>query len=298
MKWEDLTYFLAVARTGSLSEAARRLEVSPSTASRHIERLETDLKQKLFVRCHDGYRLTEIGIHLTAQAESMEAKARSLERSIGVQPDEPCGTVRLATPELLTHEVIIPALQSFHATYPEISLELVADVRPVRLARHEADLVVRSVRPSEGEYKIRKIGQVTAALFGSSAYLEQYGEPKTPSDLARHRLIGWDQDLEFLNVATWLTELAGDQRPWLRTNNYTTQYRACQAGLGLAVLPSLVGRRANLCRVLSHVPPLEVGIWLLINLEFAQTERVRRVIDFLSTVFSDRALSSCSIQQK
>jgi DNA-binding transcriptional LysR family regulator len=276
---------------GSLSEAARQLDVSPSTASRHIERLEADLKQKLFIRRHDGYRLTEIGANLTEQVEIIEAKARSLERSIGVQPDELRGTVRLATPELLAHELVIPALGAFHAEYPGISLELVADVRPVRLARREADLVVRAVRPSAGEYKIRKIGRVAAALFGSPAYLEQHGEPKAPSDLAKHRLIGWDQDLEFLNVAAWLAEFAGDLRPWLRTNNYTAQYRACQAGLGLAVLPSLVGRRADLCRVLPHVPSLKVDIWLLVNLEFAQTERVRRVAGFLNAVFSDPVLS-------
>jgi DNA-binding transcriptional LysR family regulator len=291
MNWEDLQYFLALAGSGSLSQAARHLDVSPSTVSRRIERLEQDLRESLFIRRHDGYRLTETGASVLADAQRVEAQMASLERSLGAQADEPRGTVRIATPELLAHEIIIPALPAFQAANPGLSLELIADVRPVALTRRTADVVIRAVRPSEGEYRIRRIGRASVALFGAAAYLERCGEPRSSQDLANHHLIGWDHDLQYLLMPVWLTELAGEQRPWLRTNNLTAQFRACQEGLGLAVLPSVVARRAGLRRVLPDLAPLEVDLWLLVSLELAPGARIQRVVQFLESLFSDPEMS-------
>lgn len=291
MNWEDVRFFLAVARTGSLSEAASQLEVSPSTMARRIARLEADLQRTLFVRRHDGYRLTQLGSALLGNAERVEAQVHTLRRTLDPATDKPKGTVRVATPELLAHEIIMPALPSFRAAHPAISLEFVADVRPVSLSKRSADVVVRVVRPNDGDYKIRRIGKVSAALFASPAYLGQRGHPTKPQDLAKHDLIGWDHELKFLVMAKWLSELAGAHQCWLTTNSMTSQYLACRAGLGLAVLPSLVGRNAGLTRVLPKVPALELDLWLLVSLEVGEVEAVKRVADFLRGVFADPALA-------
>lgn len=290
MNWEDVRFFLAVARAGNLSEAAFQLEVSASTASRHIERLEQDLGQTLFIRSHDGYRLTQTGVGVMAGAERIEAQMQSLKRGLGVETEDARGVVRVATPELLTHEIIVPALPAFREANPAIRLELVGDVRPVSLKKRAADIVLRTVRPSDGDYTMRKIGRLSAALFGSSAYLQMHGDPREPRDLASHVLIGWDHDLQFLVMAKWLRELAGEHEPWLKTSTFTVQYLACRAGLGLAVLPSLIARNAGLRRVLPQLPPLQLDLWLLASIEANQAERVKRVAGFLSDLFSDPAL--------
>lgn len=287
MNWEDVRFFLAVARTGSLSEAACRLETSASTVSRRVERLERDLQQTLFIRRHDGYRLTQMGASTMVSAERIEAQVQSLKRGLDVETEEPAGVIRLATPELLAHEIILPALPAFRAANPSIFLELVADVRPVPLRKRTADIVIRAVRPSDGDYKIRRIGGLAAALFASPAYLTRNGSPQELQDLARHALIGWDYELKFLVMSKWMKELVGEHRPWLTTNNMTSQYLACQAGLGLAVLPCPIARRAGLCRVLPHLPPLQLDLWLLISVETTLGERVKRVVGFLSELFSD-----------
>lgn len=290
MNWEDIKFFLAVARAGNLSEAALQMEVSASTASRHIERLEHQLQQILFIRRYDGYRLTQAGASVMASGERIEAQVQALKRGLEVETQEPRGVVRLATPELLAHEIILPALPAFRAANPWIMMELVADVRPVSLKKRAADIVIRTVRPTDGEYKMHKIGRLAAALFGSSAYLQLHGEPREPRDLASHALIGWDHELRFLVMSRWLTELAGEHEPWLRTSNFTTQYLACRAGLGLAVLPSLIAKNAGLCRVLPHLPPLQLDLWLLVSIETNQGERVKRVVGFLNDLFSNPAL--------
>ena len=290
MNWEDVRFFLSVARTRSLSAAAEELGVSVSTTSRRIERLEVDLRETLFTRRHDGYRLTQAGASVMADAERVEAQISSLKRALDVGAEESGGVVRLATPELLAHEIILPALPAFRQANPGISLELMADVRPVALSRRTADVVIRAVRPRNGDFKIRKIGRVAAALFGSPAYLRERGYPKSTQDLNRHDLIAWDHALSFLAMSKWLTDLAGEHEPWLRTTNMTSQLLGCRAGLGLAVLPSLIGRNAGLVRVLPQVPPLELDLWLLVSIDLVQGKRVRRVIDFLSNLFSDPAL--------
>ena len=286
MNWDDLPYLLAVVRGGGLSEAARLRNVSPSTVSRHIERLEKDLQQKLFSHGHDGYRPNALCKRLLSEAEFIETQIDALQRSAAADPDKPQGTVRISTPELLGNEIIIPALPVFHADYPHISLELIADVRQVRLTRREADVVLRVVRPTEGDYKMRKIGEVTAGLFGSRDYLRSYGQPREPQDLRVHNIISWDHEFDSLVMVGWLTDLIGEHKPWLRTTSYSAQLRACQAGLGVAVLPSEIGMRAGLHPVLSNLPPLKLDLWLLLSSAVATEKRVEHVADFLSKLFA------------
>lgn len=120
-------------------------------------------------------------------------------------PTEPAGVVRLATPESLAHELIVPRPGDFLETYPALLLELLSNVHPVSLARDEADIIIRAVRATQGAYTLRRIARVAVGLFASDIYLARQGIPGSPADLARHRLIAWDRDLAFLKMAHWLS---------------------------------------------------------------------------------------------
>lgn len=286
MNWDDLRYFLAVARTRSLTDAGRHLGVSASTVSRRIDALERALELRLFRRHRDGYALMPAGERLVAEAESAEARILSLQRNAGATADEAAGVVRLATPELLAHEVIIPRLGAFCESHPDLSLELISDVRPVSLARDEADVIIRAVRPTQGAYTVRRIAGVAVGLFASEEYVSRHGLPLSAAELADHRLITWQRELAFLEMARWLTEIAGEARVVLCTSTFTAQLAACRAGCGLAALPVVVGERHRLREVDAGLPPLVLDLWLVVRSDLRSTRRIGAVCDFVTDVFS------------
>ncbi len=286
MNWNDLKYFLAVARSSSLSEAARNLHVSPSTVSRRIDALEQSLSSRLFARRQDGYDLSEAGSNLLPSAEQAEASLLWLERGAAHGETETAGVVRLVTPELLGQYLIIPQLAALQRSHPEIQLEIVTDVRPSPLTRREADIVLRLSRPTQGDYTVQRIGQLAQALYASATYLQAMGRPALSSDLAQHRLIGWDSELAYLPLARWLEDRPERPDIYMRTGNFHAQLMAVQAHLGIAALPRFAARLFNLQPVLAHEPKLLSDIWLLQQSESRRLKRVNIVADHITAIIT------------
>jgi DNA-binding transcriptional LysR family regulator len=291
MNWNDMRYFLFVARTGSLTEAARLLLVRPSTVSRRIDELERAVKRPLFVRRQTGYQLSEAGNALLPIAENMEAKALAFERAASSTNHNVDGLVRIATPELLGNEFLLPRLVPFLRAMPGLRVDFLADVRPVRTTQQEADILLRVTRPEQGSYKLRRVGRLALGLFGSPTYLTEHPEPRTLADLSGHALIGWIEDLQFLAHARWLRERSGDITVRLRTNGMAAQLKATVAGLGLSVLPHAIASEAGLRRVLTEEPALRLDLWLATAEEFASTPRVRTIADAIVAVLEDNRAS-------
>lgn len=282
MDWNDLRYFLAVARCHSLTEAARVLRVSQATIARRIQALEQALRAPLFTKSNDGYALTAQGEALLAPAEQAEAHLLWLERGGAVPSGEEAGIVRLAMPELLGQHFIIPALAPFCEAHPQIRLEAVADVRPVSLKRREADVLVRLVRPTHGDYTLKRVGSIALALYAAPAYVARHGVPETLADLATHRLIGWDAGLGFLPFSGWLVDSVPMANVAFRAHTMSAQLAAVEAGLGLAVLPAFVGRKFGFTRALTQEAPFHSDIWLLLASDTQHVMRVRLLADHLS----------------
>ena len=289
MDWNDLRYFLAVARLHSLTEASHLLRVSQSTVARRIAALEQTLKTELFTKRPDGYMLTEAGEALLQPAEQVEAQLLSLERSAAMPRDALTRIVRLAVPELLGQHLVIPGLNEFQTRYPMIGLELIADVRPMRLTRREADVLVRLVHPNQGTYLVRRVGGIVLALYGSASYLAAHGMPGRGEELSGHRLIGWESGLKFLPLAQWLQNMAGATNFMIRAHTMGAQLAAVEAGLGLAVLPAFVARKYGLVRVLDAEVPFQSDLWLLQEAEAHKLARVRAVADHVSDVVGQAA---------
>ena len=279
MDWNDLKFFLAVAQGKSLSAAAQTLGVSPSTVSRRLDALEQALQVPLFRPHRDGYDLTDAGQSLVSAAEQAGARMLVFERNARETGDDLSGPVRIEAPELLGQDILMPALIRFMETYPRIRIELRGAVQPVRLAAEEADIVLRLVRPTRGNYRIKKVGSIRFGLYASSDYVRQHGTAQTADELNRHRVIGWTEDLGFLTMATWLRDLAPGLRPSLRLNSFSAQVEAVRKGAGWAVLPEFVARSAEFVRGLEGVPPLEAELWLLTHEQAQALPRVKLVRD-------------------
>jgi DNA-binding transcriptional LysR family regulator len=287
LDWNDLRYFLAVARVHSLTEASRELQVSQATVARRIAALESALKTTLFAKRPDGYVLSEAGEAFFSPAEAAEAQLLWLERGATGPTEQLTGIVRLAIPELLGHHLIVPSLAGFQQQYPAIRLEVIADVRPLRLSRREADVLVRLVRPTHGDYLVRRIGSIALGLYGSRTYVETCGAPRTVEDLEKHRLIGWDPGLGFLPLARWLSDNAPESNFVFRSHTMGAQLVAAEANLGLAVLPAFIANRHGLLRVLEGEPPFVSDIWLLQQSESHTLARVRALADHVAETVTD-----------
>lgn len=173
INWDDLRYFLSVARTGSLTGSAAELQVSQSTVSRRISALEQDLHTTLFARHATGYFLTDQGRDVLRKVSAVEDSITALHIGLADLDANTEGTIRLATPESLAVNMIIPALPEFISRYPKLRLEIISGVGVADLSRYEADLAIRLVRPQSGNLIMQRLGVMNSAIYASADYLQR-----------------------------------------------------------------------------------------------------------------------------
>lgn len=281
MDWNDLRYFLAVARTGSLTLASSDLGSSQSTVSRRISELEKSIGTSLFRRHQTGYFLTDGGQEVLRHAELVEDSVMALERAASGLDRSPVGTVRLATSDNLATDLVVPALLAFRERYPGICLEILTGTATTELERREADIALRVVRPTGGNLKIRRVGHMTYSVYGSRDYVERhptrYGEP-----LGGRHAIAWDDAHAHLPAAAWLAREHPGCRIAMITSSLGTQIAAVRAGLGLAVIPDFLTVKEDFVRVIPPEQMFSAEVWLVTHADLAASARIRALADFLS----------------
>lgn len=284
--WDDLRALLAVARHGTLSEAALRMGIGIATLSRRIERLEAALTLPVFQRSQTGYTLTEEGAALIEQAEAMEAAATRLTHGAKAQA-RLSGRVRLATAENLATGLILPEMPRFRAAYPQIMVEMVTDIATANLQRRDADLALRMVKPQRGNLTLRRLATLGYGLYGSADYVAARRSPGQGGTYDGDALIGWDDGHAHLPAAAWVQRHIRARQPALTTTSLATQIAAAQAGLGLAVLPHFLARRAGLACVQGDIG-VDQPIWLVIHSDLTGSPRIRALADFLADLVMAR----------
>ena len=284
MNWDDFRYLLVVERTGTLSAAARELGIVTSTVSRRMMALERHLGTKLLARVPEGVRLTPEGRELVRTAAAIEAQLRSTARGLRPEQGQLEGTVRLTSGDGFI-PFLTPWLALLRERHPGVRVELSAESRLFDLARQEADVGVRTVRPKGDSLVARKAGQLAWRLYATAKYLERAPPLKIPGDLAHHALVGFDVALSRAPQRRFLEEWGGG-RFVVRSNSALAVAGAAAAHLGVASLPCvLAGLYSELRPVLPEVEmPLE-DVWLVSSREARQVERVRGVMAFLSEQF-------------
>jgi len=280
LDWEDVRYFVALARHRTLSATARALRVNHATVARRIASLETLLGHPMFDRGASGYALTAEGKALVNHASTMNEAALSILRRLDVGT-ELSGRVRLAAGRVLAERFLIDRLRAFHERYPAIDLEVMGGSRVVSLAKRQADLALRYGSPKDSELVARRVAKLTFGLYASPDYRDRLkaGEPRV--------FIGFDENSEFVAEAQWLERHFGSSRFSFRTSSQTTQAAAARAGYGIALLPKYVveTHEPGLVEVVpgAHLP--ERDVWLIIRRDLTKVPRVRVVADYLVELF-------------
>ena len=284
--WNDLVFFLELARQGRLMPAARRLKVDHTTVSRRISELEKDLAVKLFERKPDGFVLTEDGHRLLAIAEKMEVLGISVVETIRSAPSEVAGKVRLATMEGIASYYLTDKLVEFNTLHPDILIELVTERHLINLTRREADVSISFVPPIGPRLSVRKAGTFRLGLFASPAYLERRGAPGAITDLTAHDFVDYVVDLVAIAKVHWLLDVVEPEHVVFRSTSMAVQQNAVAAGLGIALLPLFSAKTdARLVPVLRDKVSVERELFISVHEDIQFMGRIRALTRFLTDLF-------------
>ncbi len=285
MDWTLVRSFLAVARLGSLSAAARATGLTQPTIGRHIELLEQKLQLALFSRSNAGLISTEAANGLIPHAETMETAMAALVRAseVGGDANAPEGTVRITSSEIMGTNAIPPILRELRFAYPRIVFELALNNRTDDLLRRAADIAVRMGRPKQDGLVARKIGDVFLKFHAHKSYVERFGAPKTMQDLNRFHLIGFDRDDHSArSVVAGKFPVSRDIFAF-RCDNDGAQLAALRAGLGIALVQSAIAKRdPDLVEILPGDVPLTLECWLVVHEDQKNQPAIRATFDALA----------------
>ena len=280
--WDDLRYFLAVARAGTVSQAARRLGVDHATVIRRIEALERATGVKLFERSPRGYYITQGGEKLLPSAEAIHQEARKIGRELISNSHGVAGLVRISTLEGFGNFFLAGRLPKFAAEYPNLTVELLTLQQIVALSRREADLAISLQPPETGRFFREKVTNYSLFVYGSREYLDAHPPIKSRADLKDHRFFGYIDDLVFVRGLDYLDEVGKGIRARLQSSSLHAQSEAVRAGYGLCVLPAYIASRfPELVPVLPDKLRLTRGYWMVASADVAPSPRVQAVRRFI-----------------
>jgi DNA-binding transcriptional LysR family regulator len=279
LDWQDVRYFVALARYGTLAATARALRVNHATVARRIENLEALLGSALFERRPEGYALTVEGKAVLAEAAAMDEAALSLRDRLRTGT-EIRGLVRLTAPRSLLDCFLVQRLGALRQRHPAIDLELIGDSRVRSLARRDADIALRMGSPRDSDLIARRLGTVGYGLYASPAYARKIANGEALA------VIGYDPESDFIAEAAWMVRRFPDRRFAFRSNSQVSQAAAGRAGFGVALMPDFIAADdRGLERVFPEEALPEPNLWLLMRRDLAKIPRIRAVADYLIELF-------------
>lgn len=283
MEWNHLRAFLETAQTGSLSAAARRLELSQPTLGRQVDALERQLGITLFERVGRHLQVTDAGLALLEHARTMGAAADELSLAATGQTQAVEGLVSISATDVVAAYILPPIVARLQTEAPGIVVEIVSSNAIADLRRREADIAIRHVRPEQPELIGRLVREVTASFFASEAWVARYGHPRTAAEAATHRFIGADRTGGFLEYARAHGLPLNEANFSAVSENSVVNWQLVQHGLGIGVMmDEIAAGTRNVVRVLDDVPPVRFPIWLVTHRELRTARRIRVVFDRLA----------------
>jgi DNA-binding transcriptional LysR family regulator len=287
MNWNDLRYFLAVRRSGTLLGAARELGVEHTTISRRIAALERDVGATLFTRAPDGLTPTAAGEALLPHAEAMERAADAAHRHVKGHDTRIEGTVRVTTSEAFAG-FLVRGLAPLRERHPALVIDLFATNRQVDLLRGEADVAVRLAPTTHEDLVLRRVGDTGWSLYAANGYLERRGRPASVESLAGHEVIHFDSSLARIPGASWLGDGRGATVA-VRANGLIPALNATIAGFGLGVLPCLLGDAEPALVRLTEGSIATCEVFLVVHRDLQHVASMRAVLEFLHELLKREA---------
>jgi len=280
--WDDLRFFLAVARAGSVTAASEQLGVNQSTVSRRINSFEDQIRVRLFARSVSGYQLTAEGQDLMRRVSRMEEETHAIERQLAGRDNELSGEIRVTTSQVIARYLLLPQLPMFNASYPGIRVIFDISNDLYNLSARDADVAIRATS-----------GDVPETLIGKSTGTIHFGVYGQPELLARWRAgkgeLPWIGEDDETLVPEWLPDGKVAPEPVMRSNDVQVTLDLIGQGLGVGRLPDFVAMGYTGIEKLDVPAPLEAKqIWVLRHTDLRKIEKIRVFCRFYEEVIGDR----------
>ena len=283
LDWSLVQTFLAVAETGSLSEAARRLGISQPTAGRQVRQIEAALEVTLFTRQPRGLALTETGAALLPHARAMGEGLRGLSLAAAGRSDRLSGPVRITASVFTAHHHLPPILAKLRQEEPEISIDLVPSDRSENLLYREADIAVRMYRTEQLDIVTRHLGALELGVYAAKSWLDRVGRPENFAEFLKLDLVGYDRsDL----ILRGMRDMGIDaQRDWFATrcDQHGVYWELIRAGCGTGFAQACVAEHdPTVERLFADMTLPTLPVYLAAHEAIRTSPRIRRVWDALA----------------
>ncbi len=280
MDWDDLRIFLSVARSESLSAAAKHLKIDPATVGRRIARLEDILAARLFQKSPQGYALTEAGLRLIPHAEQAEAALIAGSAALS-GPEGLTGQIRIGAPDGCANYLLPQVIARICDENPGLEVQIVALPRVFNLSKREADMAIAVSRPEAGRLTVQKLTDYHLHLAASRDYLARHPPITSAQELKNHRFVGYIPDMIFDKELDYLAEI-GVTPPPLASNSVSVQLNFLRHGAGVGVVHDFALPAApELIRVIPDQIGLTRAFWLIRHADDTRVARLNRFADLL-----------------
>jgi len=278
MNWDDLRFFLALSREGSVSGAGKALGVNHTTVARRIGALEAQIGTRLFDHTADGYEMTQAAENMYAHALRIEETTQAIDRDVFGQDAELKGQLKLTIAHDVASQLLIPQIAKFRSAYPCIDLDILTTAGLVDLAAREADIAVRLTAKPPDYLVGREILPLRHGVYGAPQYLKSLDGP---ADVILFR--------GNTEMPPWVTENFPDARVVLQIDDVGTMATAVRNGLGIARMPCFIGDSdTDVRRIDLALTPSDWGIWVLSHVDLRSTARVRVCREFLFDIIQQQ----------
>ena len=280
MNWDDMRLFLAVARTGSISGAAKQLDVQHSTVSRRLRKLEDKLGARLMERKKSGYELTLAGENVKQAAHRMETEMLHVDGAVLGKDANLVGPLKVTAINNMASTVLMPMFAKFSQEFPQVDLNIVVSNVDSSLSQREADVAIRLTNTPTDTLIGKRLVTVASTIYGSREYLEQLretnGEPKW---------IG----VECCSFhKSWTKQACGEQPHNFVSDDTLLTLSAIKQGVGVSYLPCFMGDSApELERYCEPDAAHNLGLWILLHPDLKHTARVLAFRDHILKSIED-----------
>lgn len=286
--WNDIPLILTLARSGNMRAAGRELGVDASTISRRIVAAEKALNLRLFIRDNMRYQLTGAGRTFVEYGKAVYGNVQSMLLASTQEAETIAGAVRISAIDFLFDHWLMPHVPALNTEYPELEMHLLADNTNISFARSEADFALRLARPSDDAALVmRKLGEIGWAVFAAPRFAdvprEQWGEQPW---------ITYEESLSHVPEMRWIARLAPNAHHGLRLNSLSTMVQACRSGVGMALLPCIMGDDTGLTRLSKEIE-VSRELWLLSHKDAGSIGRFKLVASWLTQLYNDNRHKLC-----
>lgn len=287
MNWDDVRFFLALARQKTLRGASKSLNVDQATVGRRIAAFESALGSRLFIRTPRAFTLSEFGDQVMTEATAMESAMQAMSRKAACSDNTLAGNVRIASTDTLATVFVMPAIQRLREQYPDITVTLLTGIGFSDISYRGADIAIRGARPDSEELIVKRLATIEMGLYASQRYLDQFGAPNQEHGLSGHQLVMFPADRVPRHRQNLCGFTVNSHQVVLECNTQLLMQSAIKRGMGIGLLSTFLAKSDP--ELIPVVPEKRdpVDIWLVLHPDLQKVARIRAVITALEHCFKE-----------